>query len=84
MGHSHKLYFFKNRSKSFFFNKLKHFLSQNILHLLYCALIVPHLHYDILLWGYANVRIYTLQKLRIITGCEYNAHIEPLFKAANT
>ena len=38
-------------------NKLKHSLPLNILHLLYCTLIVPHLHYGILLWGYANVRI---------------------------
>ena len=38
-------------------NKLKHSLLLNILHLLYCSLIVPHLNYGILLWGYANVRI---------------------------
>ena len=67
-------------------NRSKHSLPLNILHLLYCTLIVPHLHYGILLWGNANVRIYKLQKkaLRIITGSKYNAHTEPLFKTANT
>ena len=30
-------------------NKLKHYLLLNILHLLYCTLIVPHLNYGILL-----------------------------------
>ena len=43
-------------------NKFKFSLPLNILHLLYCTLIVSHLHYGILLWGYANVKIYKLQK----------------------
>ena len=43
-------------------NKLKHSLPLNISHLFYCTSIVPHLHYGILLWSYANVRIYKLQK----------------------
>ena len=54
--------------------------------MLYCTITVPHLHYGILLWGYANVRIYKWQEnvLRIITGGKYNARTEPLFKTANT
>ena len=50
-------------------NKLKNVLPQSILKMLYYSLIVPHLNYGILLWGYSTGRIFKLQKkaLRIIT-----------------
>ena len=43
-------------------NKLKYSLPLNMLHLLYCTLIVSHLDYGILLWGYAHIRIYKSPK----------------------
>ena len=62
--------------------KLKRFLPQNILKILYNSLILPHLHYCILSWGFKSDRIFKLQKrnVRIITCSKYNAHTEPLLK----
>ena len=42
--------------------RLKHFLPPNILKTLYCSLILPHLHYGIILWGRNTKRINKLQK----------------------
>ena len=65
--------------------KLKRFLPQNILKILYNSLILPHLHYCILSWGFKSDRIFKLQKraVRIITCSKYNAHTEPLLKTLN-
>ena len=64
-------------------NRLKHYIPPNILLTLYNSIILPHLYYDILIWGHGNTdRINRLQKktVRIISGSAYNAHSEPLFK----
>lgn len=63
-------------------NKLKHVLSQQIKTLLYNSLIVPHINYCIMAWGFQTNRIIKLQKkaLRIITLSNYNSHTEPLHK----
>ena len=63
-------------------NRLKHTLPQLTLKLLYNSLIVPHLQYGILTWGFQNTRISKLQKraMRIITCSKYNAHTAPIFK----
>ena len=63
-------------------NKLKHVLSQQIKTLLYNSLIVPHINYCIMAWGFHTNRIIKLQKkaLRIITLSNYNSHTEPLHK----
>ena len=63
-------------------NKLKHVLSQQIKTLLYNSLIVPHINYCIMVWGFQTNRIIKLQKkaLRIITLSNYNSHTEPLHK----
>ena len=31
--------------------KLKHFVPENVLYSLYCTLILPHVHYGVLIWG---------------------------------
>ena len=47
----------------------------------YNALILPHLTYGILAWGYDNDIIFKHQKraLRAVTSSRYNAHTGPLF-----
>ena len=63
-------------------NKLKHFLPLKTKVLLYNSLILSHLNFGILAWGYECVRIAKLQKkaVRIITLSKYNAHSEPILK----
>ena len=63
-------------------NRLKHMLSQQIKTLLYNSLIVPHINYCIMAWGFQTNRIIKLQKkaLRVITLSKYNSHAEPLHK----
>ena len=63
-------------------NKLKQYLPSLILKTIYNSLIVPHLNYGILAWGYESNRISKLQKkvIRIITNSKFNSHTEPLFK----
>ena len=62
--------------------KLKHFLPLCVLKMLYHSLILPHLSYGILLWGYNINRLHKLQKkvIRIISNNTYIAHTEPIFK----
>ena len=64
------------------FNKLKHYLPQHILRILYCSVVQSHLSYAILTWGFDHGRIEKLQKkiIRIIACSRYNAHTEPIFK----
>ena len=63
-------------------NALKHFIPEGPKVILYNSLILSHLNYGILAWGYDHVRLTKLQKksVRIITLSKYNAHTEPLFK----
>ena len=65
--------------------KLKRFLSQNILRILYNSLILPRLQFCVLSWGSISDIMLTLQKraVRIITCSKYNAHSEPLLKTLN-
>ena len=66
-------------------NKLKHYLLLNIKKLLYNSLVLSHLNYGILLWGFTGERIFKLQKkvLRVISLNKYNAHTGPIFKNLN-
>ena len=66
-------------------NKLKTFLPEHILLMLYNSLILPHLQYAILCWGFKTSRLFKLQKraMRIITCSKYNAHTDPIFKKHN-
>ena len=63
-------------------NSLKNVLPRNILLTLYNSLVLPHLHYSVLCWGFNPGRVSTLQKraVRLISGSKYNAHSEPIFK----
>ena len=65
--------------------RLKNFLPLHVLRLLYNSLILPHLQYGILTWGFCLGRLQKLQKRsrRIITRSKYNAHTDPLFKSLN-
>ena len=53
--------------------------------MLYNTLLLPHINYCILAWGYKGPRLYKIQKkaVRIITLSGYSAHSEPLFKQLN-
>ena len=68
-----------------FMNRLKRYLPQNILHTIYNSLILPHINYSILVWGFKSSRISKLQKraVHMISCSKYNAHTEPLFKSLN-
>ena len=66
-------------------NRLKRYLPTKILRVLYNSLILPHLQYGILSWGFKLSRLSKLQKraIRVITCSKFNAHTEPLFKSLN-
>ena len=67
-------------------NRLKQYLPQRILQILYNSLILSHLNSNITAWGFASHKLCRLQKraLRLITDSRYNAHTQPLFKALGT
>ena len=50
--------------------------------MLYNALLLPHINYCLVTWGYQCKRINILQKraVRLITLSKYNSHTAPLFK----
>ena len=54
--------------------------------MLYNTLILPHINYCIMAWGYKGPRLLKIQKkktVRIITLSGYSSHSEPLFKQLN-
>ncbi len=63
-------------------NRLKRFLPIQTKVLIYNSLVLSHLHFGILIWGYNCERVSKLQKevIRILSLSKYNAHTEPLFK----
>ena len=63
-------------------NRLKNYIPENALLTIYNTLIIPHLNYGILTWGFNQDRILKIQKkaVRSITISKYNAHTEPIFK----
>ena len=66
-------------------NRLKYVLPLCIKTMLYNTLILPHITYGIMVWGYQGNRLNKIQKkaIRIITSSRYNSHTEPLFKQLN-
>ncbi len=50
--------------------------------LIYNSLIVSHINYGLLIWGFACEQIAKLQKkaIRIMSVSKYNDHTEPIFK----
>ena len=63
-------------------NNLKYILPERIKLLLYNTLLLPHINYCLMTWGYHGQRIYKIQKraIRTITLSKYNGHTAPLFK----
>ena len=53
---------------------------------LYNSLILPHINFNLLIWGHQSNKIFKLQKraIRSITNSPYNAHTDPLFKILKT
>ena len=66
-------------------NRLKYVLPLGIKIMLYNSLILPHINYCIMAWGYKGIRLLKIQKkaVRIITLSGYSTHSEPLFKQLN-
>ena len=66
-------------------NRLKRYLSTDILRTLYSAPILPHFQFSVLTWGFKANRTVKFQKraIRVITNSKYNAHVEPLLKRLN-
>ena len=65
--------------------KMSSYVPKNVLLTLYNSLILPHLYYGTLVWGFVPGRIHKLQKraIRLISGAKYNAHTGGLFKSLN-
>ena len=66
--------------------RLKNFLPRNALYNIYNALILPHLNYCSLIWGWQSDCLFKIQKraIRTITKSKYNSHTKRLFKELNT
>ena len=66
-------------------SRLKKFIPQEVLKIIYNSLILPHLNFGILLWGHNSKRIFRLQKwaVRSVTSSKYNAHTNPIFQKLN-
>ena len=63
-------------------SRLKHLLQSSTLLTIYNSLVLPHLYFSILCWGFESQRLVKLQKraVRNIHRAKYNAHSEPLLK----
>ena len=63
-------------------NRLKHTLPSRILVTFCNTLILPHLHYGLVLWGHYSDCIFKLQKKAIctISNSKFNGHTEPICK----
>ena len=62
--------------------RVKRYVTIDTLRTIYNSLILPHLYYCILAWGFNHARVCKLKKkaIRIICGVRYNSHTDPLFK----
>ncbi len=63
-------------------NKLKHFIPVKNKILIYNYLLLSHLNFGILVWGFQFARLTKLQKkiIRILSYSKYNAHTEPILQ----
>ena len=63
-------------------NKLKRILPIDPKLKIYNSIILSHINYGILTWGFKCSKLKTIQKkaVRIITCSKFNAHTDPLFK----
>ena len=66
-------------------NRLKLVLPMRIKIMLYNTLLVPHINYCLMTWGFPCQKINQVQKraIRIITLSNFNSHTDPLFKKLN-
>ena len=66
-------------------NRLKYVLPLGIKIMLYNYLILPHIHFCIMVYGYKGIILLKIQTkaVRIITLSGYSTHSEPLFKQLN-
>ncbi len=82
---SYKQNFLQNIKTMSILNKLKHVLPKQAQLHIYNLLILSHLHFGILAWGYQSDRIFKLQNkvIHSIYISKYNAHTEPLIKSLN-
>lgn len=66
-------------------NKLKNVIPTYALLTIYNALILSHLNYGAIAWGWQSQKLFILQKkaVRTIANSNYNAHTDPLFKKLN-
>ena len=67
-------------------NRLKQYLPQRILQILYKSLILSSLNSIITAWGFASHKLCRLKKraLKLITDSKYNAHTQSLLKVLGT
>ena len=63
-------------------SRVKYHVSKKILLTIYNSLILSHLHYGILCWGFCSHKLFKSQKkaIRVICKSKYNAHTDKLFK----
>ena len=63
-------------------NRIKHILPTQTQIILYYSLILPHVNYCRMAWGYQSNHMFKSQQraIRIVANSKYNAHTEPLFK----
>ena len=63
-------------------SRIKYQVSKKILLTIYNSLILSHLHYGILCWGFSCHKLFKSQKkaIRVICKSKYNAHTDKLFK----
>ena len=66
-------------------NRFKNFLQDYIALSIYNTLVLPHINYNITLWGHHSDKIFKQQKkaVRLVACQRYNSHIDPIFKALN-
>jgi hypothetical protein len=66
-------------------SRLRHFLPEKTLVIVYNSIVLPILDYSLVLWGYTYNkhmnRLINLQKrsVRVMTFSRFDAHSEPLF-----
>ena len=62
--------------------RIKKFMPQKVMRLIYNSLVLPHITYGLILWGSKLKRINKLQKwsVRTIVNAKYNEHTEPIMR----
>ena len=63
-------------------SRIRRLIPQFVLKTIYNSLILSHLCYGILIWGWDSARLLKLQKkaVRLIVNAKYNAHTDPIFR----